>query len=131
MQHPLTKAVAQRELSLRKSLGLSHQQLEDSRYDNPDHIWDEKCILKAQEVLKDLSYLKMQLQGDSSRKLEDLKRDFQHEKDHRVHSFKKSVTSHFADREVNLLAHCAQQVSTLFHKYTAVLRRLEFPFEEC
>ena len=116
MQHPLTnyvKAVAQREQSLRKSLGLSQQQLEDSRYDNPDHIWDEQCILKAQEVLTDLSYLKMQLQGDGTRKLDDLKRVFQHEKDQRVHSFKQSVTSHLADREVHLLAHCAQQVATL------------------
>ena len=64
-------------------------------------------------MLTDLSYLKMQLQGDGTRKLDDLKRDFQHEKDQRVHSFKQSVTAHLADREVRLLGHCAQQVSTL------------------
>ena len=110
MQHPLTnyvKAVAQREQSLRKSLGLSHQQIEDSRYDNPDHIWDEQCILKAQEVLTDLSYLKLQLQGDGNRKLEDLKREFQLEKDQLIHSFKQSITSHLAEREVQLHIHCA------------------------
>ena len=70
--------------------------------DSAEHLWDEQCILKAQEVLTDLSFLKRQLLADTNRRLEDIKREFQALKDQNIHNYRKYMASQASEKEIQM-----------------------------